>query len=90
MANSRHAMRRGVGGRDLHRLPADNLTKAEITIDNDKRAAIGDDASVSIWLHLPRAQPGDVFRNADHAVRVMAHEARIDEMGGHDLGFTGF
>ena len=85
-----HAMRRSVGGRDLHRLPANYLTKTEIPIDNDEHAAIADDASVSIWLHLPRAQPSDVFRNANHAVRVMAHEARIDEVSGHDLGFAGF
>ena len=83
-------MRRGARGGDLHRLPADDLAKAEIPIDNDERAAIADDARVSIWLHLPRAQPSDVFRNADHAVRVVAHEARIDEMGGDDLGFAGF
>ena len=83
-------MRRSVGRGDLHRLPADYLTITEITVDKDEHAAIADDASVSIGVHLPRVQPVDVFRNANHAVRVMADEARIDEVSGHDLGFAGF
>ena len=55
--HSRHAMRRGARGGDLHRLPADDLAKAEIAVDDDQRAAIADDARVSIWPHLARAQP---------------------------------
>ena len=89
-SQSRHAMRRGARGGDLHRLPADDLAKAEIAIDDDQRAAIADDPRMPVRPHLARAQPIDVFRNADHAVRVVAHQARIDEMRGDDLGFAWF
>ena len=60
-SHSRHAMRRGVRGGDLHRLPADDLAKAEIAVDDDERAAIADDARVSIWLHLACAEPTTYF-----------------------------
>ena len=53
----RHAVRRGARGGDLHRLPADDLAKAEIAVDDDERAAIGDDARVSVWPNLACAQP---------------------------------
>ena len=73
---------------DFHRLLADDLAEAEVAIDDDQRAAIACDASVPVRPHLARPQPVDVFRNADHAMRVVAHEARLDEMRGDDLGLA--
>ena len=87
-SHSRHAVRRGKRGGDLHRLPADDLAKAEITVDDDESTAIADNARVSIWLNLACAEPTYIFRNADHPVRVVAQKTRIDEMGGDYLGLV--
>ena len=83
-------MRRSARGSDLHRLPADYLAKTEIPVDNEERAAIADDASVSIWFHLPARTQAMYFEMRMTPCKSMADEARIDEVGGHDLGFAGF
>ena len=75
---------RPLGG-DFHRLLADDLPKPELAVSDDQRAAIADHAHAPIRANLACPEPIDVFRNADDPVRVVAHEARIDEMRGDDV-----
>jgi hypothetical protein len=86
--HSRYAMRYGARGGNLHRFLADDLTKAEVAVDDHKCAAVADDACAPVRANLARAQPIDIFRDTDHAMRVVAHQARFDQMGGDNLGFA--
>ena len=84
---SRHAVLACARRRDGHRFPAYDLAIAEIPVDDDKSAAIDDEAGMLVRPHLASARPIDIFRDADHPVRIVTHKARVDEMRGDDVRF---
>jgi len=87
-SDGRHALRdRAVGG-EIHRLLSDDLAEAEATVDDQQGAAIIDDLDVLVRQHLARSNPIDIFANADDAVRIVPHQARLDEMIGDDAGLV--
>jgi len=87
-SDSRHAVRdRAVGG-EVHRLLSDDLAETEATVDDQQRAAIVDDLDVLVRQNLAGSNPIDIFGDADDAMRIVPHQARLDEMVGDDAGLV--
>jgi hypothetical protein len=77
-----HAPLPGFGHTQLSRLNADGLSKALFAIDYSQHRCLMDDAHPAVGLDHPSAQPVDVGRNPDHAVRVVTGQIGFDQVAG--------
>src|SRR5436189_3388301 len=86
-ADHRDPFLRGLPDAKLGRIFADHLSKSAIAIDDRERVRIEYQRRRLIRLEPAVARPFEIFADADHAVRIMADQVRIDEATGDGARF---
>ncbi len=79
----RHALLPGAGHAQLHRLMADHLAVAAVTLDHQDSAALADQLGVTVGHELSGADLVHVDRQQTDAVRIVTGQVRLDQMAGH-------
>lgn len=69
--DDRDAARPGLGYSDFHRLPADHLTEAMVTLQQRKGIAVDHHLDRPAEMHLPAADILQISRHTDDAVTVV-------------------
>ena len=78
----------GARGAELHRLVADHLAVALAAVERQQRAAVLADGDVGVDREAAFENGVDVARHHADAVRVVAAQVRLDEVGGHLCRFA--
>ena len=73
--------------RHLGRLLCDRLAISAIAIDNQQRAAVGDDGNRLVWTQFVAVQGLIVAWDHADAVARVSFEMRFDKVVGNDLRF---
>src|SRR5262249_48099530 len=63
--------------------------EAKLSVDDSDGVVLEDDVERLAGEHSPVLQPPDVGGHADDPVRIVAHEVRLDQVGGDALSFRG-
>ena len=87
-ADEAHAIALGALGGQLHRFMADHLTIAREAVEGEKWTGVEHDLDVLVYGKAARRDALDVARDHADAVRVVAFQIGLDEIGGHELGLS--
>ena len=81
--DQRETVLRSTDRRLFHRTKSDHLPVAEATVQQGHGAAVYHHSHRRIGHNFAPSEPVHVFRHTDHAVGIMTHKVRADQMHGH-------